>query len=225
MKAHMKLQELSFGGYSEQIDDYTEKGLQNESDTERGAALRSIVDPYSYRGQLKQPKLIILGTNDRYWPVDALNLYWDDLVGEKYVLYIPNNGHGLRDHMRLIGTVCALHQHISGVKALPKLDWEFEDTGDSLRLELATDAKPEAVRAWTAASESRDFRQARWESKPVSADDSEGRRFVVEVEKPANGFAAVFAEAQFNGQAMPFYLSTNLRVLPASEAAEAVDGN
>jgi PhoPQ-activated pathogenicity-related protein len=225
MKAHMKLQELSFGGYSEQIDDYTEKGLQNESDTERGAALRSIVDPFSYRGQLKQPKLIILGTNDRYWPVDALNLYWDDLEGEKYILYIPNNGHGLRDHMRLVGTVCALHQHITGGKALPKLDWQFEDRGDSLRLELATDAKPEAIRSWTAASETRDFRQARWESKAVTANDSEGRQFVIDLEKPTDGFTAVFAEAQFNGRPMPFYLSTNLRVLPAAETAAAVDGN
>ena len=225
MKPHMKLQEASFGGYSEQIHDYTDKGLQDHMDSDRGDALRSIVDPYSYRGQLKQPKLIILGTNDRYWPVDALNLYWDDLEGEKYILYVPNNGHGLRDHMRLVGTVCALHHHITGGKALPKLDWKFEDRGESLRLELATDARPEAVRSWTAESDSRDFRQARWESQSVRADGGEGRRFVIDLKKPANGFAAVFAEAQFNGQPMPFYLSTNLRVVAPGAAGGTVDGN
>jgi PhoPQ-activated pathogenicity-related protein len=225
MKPHMKLQEASFGGYSEQIHDYTEKGLQDHLDSDRGDALRSIVDPYSYREQLKQPKLIILGTNDRYWPVDALNLYWDDLEGEKYVLYVPNNGHGLRDHTRLVGTVCALHEHITGGKALPKLDWKFEDHGDSLRLELTTDAKPEAVRSWTAASETRDFRQVRWESQSVPANAGEGRRFVIDLKRPAGGFAAVFAEAQFNGQPMPLYLSTNLRVVPAVETVGAVEGN
>ncbi|HJQ79603.1 MAG TPA: PhoPQ-activated protein PqaA family protein [Lacipirellulaceae bacterium] len=225
MKPHMKLQEASFGGYSEQIHDYTEKGLQDHLDSDRGDALRAIVDPYSYRGQLKQPKLIILGTNDRYWPVDALNLYWDDLEGEKYVLYVPNNGHGLRDHMRLVGTVCALHEHITGGKALPKLDWNFEDRGDSLRLELTTDAKPVTVRSWTAESDSRDFRQARWESQSVPANAGEGRRFVIDLKRPADGFAAVFAEAQFNGQPMPFYLSTNLRVVPGVATAGAVDGN
>lgn len=225
MKPHMKLQEASFGGYSEQIHDYTDKGLQDHLDSNRGDALRSIVDPYSYRGQLKQPKLIILGTNDRYWPVDALNLYWDDLEGEKYVLYVPNNGHGLRDHRRLVGTVCALHEHVTGGKSMPKLDWSFEDRGDSLRLELSTDTKPEAVRSWTATSDSRDFRQARWDSKTVAAQDGQTRRFVIEVEKPAQGFAAVFAEAQFNGQPMPFYLSTNLRVLSGLEPAGPVDGD
>jgi PhoPQ-activated pathogenicity-related protein len=90
---------------------------------------------------------------------------------------------------------------------------------------LATDAKPEAIRSWTAASETRDFRQARWESKAVTANDSEGRQFVIDLEKPTDGFTAVFAEAQFNGRPMPFYLSTNLRVLPAAETAAAVDGN
>jgi PhoPQ-activated pathogenicity-related protein len=225
MKPHMKLQEASFGGYSEQIHDYTDKGLQDHLDSDRGDALRSIVDPYNYRRQLKQPKLIILGTNDRYWPVDALNLYWDDLEGEKYILYVPNNGHGLRDHMRLVGTVSALHDQITGGKSMPKLDWKYEDRGETLRLQLSSDTKPEAVRSWNAASETRDFREARWESQPVPADDGEGRRYVIEVKKPADGFAAVFAEAEFNGRPMPFNLSTNLRVVPPVEAAATVDGN
>lgn len=225
MKPHMKLQELSFGGYSEQIHDYTEKGLQDHMDNERGDALRSIVDPYSYRGQLKLPKLIILGTNDRYWPVDALNLYWDDLEGEKYILYVPNNGHGLRDHLRLVGTVCALHEHVTGGKALPKLDWKYEDQGDTLRLELSSDTTPEGVRSWMATAETRDFREVRWESQPVKSDDAEGRQYVIELPKPASGFAAMFAEAQFNGRPMPFYLSTNLRVVPEADIAESGAGN
>ncbi len=65
----------------------------------------------------------------------------------------------------------------------------------------------------------------RWESEAVPADEGEGRRFVIEIAKPADGFAAVFAEAEFNGRPMPFYLSTNLRVVPAVEPAATVDGN
>jgi PhoPQ-activated pathogenicity-related protein len=221
MRAHMDLQELSFGGYSEQIRDYTDKGLQHQQDSERAVALRAIVDPFSYRQQLQQPKLIILGTNDRYWPVDALNLYWNDLAGEKFILYVPNNGHGIRDHSRVLGTVSALHEHVTGKKTLPKLHWNFADLGDTLRLELSSDTRPEAVTAWTTKSASRDFREANWISRAARRNNDTEGSFVVELKKPASGFAALFAEAQFHGRTMPFYLSTNLQVVSAAASTEA----
>ena len=56
----MKNQLASWGKYSEQIHDYTERGLQLLLETDRGRALQQIVDPYHYREDLKQPKLILL---------------------------------------------------------------------------------------------------------------------------------------------------------------------
>ncbi|HEX5104761.1 MAG TPA: PhoPQ-activated protein PqaA family protein, partial [Pirellulaceae bacterium] len=79
MSPQIALQKDSFGELSEQIDDY--EGLDKQINTPRGKALRKIVDPYEYRDQLTQPKLIILGTNDRYWPLDAEKNYWPDLEG------------------------------------------------------------------------------------------------------------------------------------------------
>jgi PhoPQ-activated pathogenicity-related protein len=226
MRAHMDLQKRTFGGYSEQIRDYTDKGLQDQQDSDRAVALRAIVDPYSYRQQLQQPKLIVLGTNDRYWPVDALNLYWNDLAGEKYILYVPNNGHGIRDYARVLGTVSALHERVAASKPLPKLAWNFVDRGDSLRLELTSDIKPVAVTSWTTTSATRDFREATWTSRAAQQSPAEEHKFMIDLKKPASGFAAVFAEAQFNGQPMPFYLSTNLQVVqPPSTAASAAGGN
>ena len=35
------------------------------------------------------PKLIMLGTNDRYRTLDALNLYWKELLRSKHILYVP----------------------------------------------------------------------------------------------------------------------------------------
>ena len=71
------------------------------------ALLRKIVDPWEFRQRLTQPKLVILGTNDRYWPLDACDLYWNDLQGEKHLIYVPNNGHGLPDRARLIAGINA----------------------------------------------------------------------------------------------------------------------
>jgi PhoPQ-activated pathogenicity-related protein len=221
MRAHMDLQKLSFGGYSEQIRDYTDKGLQNEQDSDRAAALRAIVDPFSYRQQLQQPKLIILGTNDRYWPVDALNLYWNDLGGDKYILYVPNNGHGIRDYSRVLGTVSALHDHVAANKPLPKLTWAFTDLGDSVRLALSSDTQPVEVTSWTTTSKTRDFRDANWVSRAADRGDGENHSYVFDVDKPATGFGGLFAEAQFNGRTMPFFLSTNLQVLPAAAPTDA----
>ena len=85
-----------WGQFSIQIVDYTRRGLvQPENQTDRHARLWEMVDPYSYRDRLKIPKLIILGTNDPYWTLNALDLYWHGLTGIKHVLYVPNAGHSL----------------------------------------------------------------------------------------------------------------------------------
>ena len=91
----MPLQVETFGQFSEEIDDYTKLDLPGKMMTEEGKRLVQIVDPYRYRERLAMPKLIVLGTNDRYWPVDAAKMYFGDLKGEKHIHEVPNAGHGL----------------------------------------------------------------------------------------------------------------------------------
>jgi PhoPQ-activated pathogenicity-related protein len=208
-------QMLSFGGYSDRIHDYTDKGLQKYLFTPKGAALREIVDPYSYRAQIKQPKLIILGTNDPYWPVDALNMYWDGLEGEKHILYVPNGQHGLQDYPRMLGSISALYQSVTNGHKLPKMDWKYEDQGSAVRLTVTADVAPRSVAAWTADASSRDFRKSQWTEKSATADGNGGKTFTVDLPKPKEGFSAVFGEANFNGLAIPYSFSTTIRVVPA----------
>ena len=85
----------SGGSYSEQIHDYVERGLMEKVETPAGTNLWRMVDPFTYRDRLTKPKLLINGTNDRYWTQNALDFYWDDLKGPKYLTEIPNAGHGL----------------------------------------------------------------------------------------------------------------------------------
>src|SRR5690606_39177829 len=119
MREQMEHQRATWGEVSEEIQDYSSLDLPTRLGTPRGGELLSIVDPYSYREQLTKPKLILLSTNDRYWPLDALKLYWADLPSPKHVLYVPNQGHGLRDFDRVIGALSAVHRYAARGENLP----------------------------------------------------------------------------------------------------------
>lgn len=218
----MQHQVRSFGSHSEQIADYTGRGLPQHLDTPQGEALNRIVDPYQYRRQLTQPKLILLGTNDRYWPLDALNLYWDGLIGEKYVLYVPNSGHSLQDVGRVAGALAALHRRVVDGAAMPKLDWKLEGDDAGLSLELRSDIPPAQVRAWIATSPTRDFRDAAWSAHLLRRQDHDGG-YRHQLPMPAQGYAAMFGEAEFDTQPSPLFLSTNVRIIGAAERVSRAD--
>ncbi|MFT5526791.1 MAG: PhoPQ-activated pathogenicity-related protein, partial [Pirellulaceae bacterium] len=152
MEAHLEHQKKSWGKLSRMIDDYTEQGLDKHLGTPRGKQLQQIVDPFNYREQLKQPKLIIIGTNDDYWPLDSLNIYWNELLGPKYILYVPNNRHGLTDFPRLIGSIKAFNDSVGQNKTLPKLTWNFDHNGEASTMSVTSDIAPQKVRAWITTS-------------------------------------------------------------------------
>src|SRR5204862_7057055 len=114
-----------FGGLCEELKDYEEIRLPERIDSPTGRELAAIVDPYSYRDRLLQPKLILLATDAPYWPLDALNVYWNGLPEPKRVLYLPNQTHGLRDVDRLIGRLAALNRCAEEGKAMLEVTGAF----------------------------------------------------------------------------------------------------
>ncbi|MCA9163844.1 MAG: hypothetical protein KDA62_12730 [Planctomycetales bacterium] len=218
MATQMDHQKKTFGQFSEQIDDYTRLGLQDRLKTPAGKSLQAIVDPFSYRERLSQPKLILLGTNDAYWPLDAANLYWDQLKGPKYLLYVPNNGHGLNDYARIAGSLNALHQHTARGKRLPQMKWDFQEEAGKLQLQVNSDIAPDQVRAWMAKSPTRDFRKATWYSLDCRRD---GETFTHQLETPTDGYAALFGEAVFSrDEPLAYFLSTNVRIIGGEATGE-----
>jgi PhoPQ-activated pathogenicity-related protein len=210
MRDQMKHQMETWGTYSEQIADYTSKGLVDVMNKNPEIPLWRWVDPYTYRSQLTVPKLIINGTNDRYWVIDALNLYWNDLVGEKHVLYVPNAGHGLdggRD--AALTTLAVFAQHVATNQSLPDLTWLHDDDGERLRLQVKSNPAPTRVRLWVAHSEDKDFRPDKWEATEIKANDAGD--FVAHVEKPVTGYVAFFAEATYKFGPLEYGLSTQIR--------------
>jgi PhoPQ-activated pathogenicity-related protein len=211
MRAQLALQRQTFGGLSEQIQDYEQIHFPERIDSPAGRELVSIVDPYSYRDRLALPKLILLGTNDPYWPLDALNVYWSGLPEEKRVLYLPNQTHDLRDIDRLIGSVAALVRYSAQGKSLPEMSGVFTQQTGRLELAVRTDQTPKRVLAWSATSPSRDFRHARWSSHGCRRHSS--RDYHCEEHTASDVYTALYAEAVFRDPGEPsFSLSTTVHI-------------
>ena len=219
MRAQLEHQEEVWGSLSEQLADYTRRDLHTELSGDASRALREAVDPYGYRERLVQPKLIILATNDPYWPVDALNLYWDDLPPPKYILYVPNAEHGLDERERIVEGLAALHAAAGGSASLPQMEWAFRDDGGVLELSVSVNTEPAAVTAWVATSKSRDFRRARWVAHPTRREDD---GYTFQLRPLPRRYGALFAELTFE-EPNRLHLSTAVRIVAGSKVPAAHD--
>jgi PhoPQ-activated pathogenicity-related protein len=219
MQAQLPYQFKSYGKYSDMITDYTKRGLVPLPDTQDAKKLWAMVDPWVYRARLKQPTMIINGTNDPYWTQDALNLYWDDLKADKWVLYVPNAGHNLAqkhdglniipDRSRALGTLAAFGRHQIFDIPMPKISWQHEGANPKLQLKIQADPPPKAARIWSAQADTRDFRQAKWTDRPLAVD---GKSLTADMTTPEKGFVVFFAELEYDIDGLRYYLSTQLRV-------------
>lgn len=216
MPAQMANQLKSFGAYSEMIHDYTERGLVPVPNTVEAHKLWSMIDPYHYRERLRMPKMIINGANDPYWTVDALNYYWDDLKGDKWVLIVPNAGHNLEQRIadkkfnreRASNSLAAFVRHVVKDNPMPELKWR-RDADDQLRLTVQSKPEPKAARLWVAHSETRDFRKSEWKEQPATIKNG-----VVSgsVARPAKGFVVFYGEMDYEIDGIRHQLSTQVQI-------------
>jgi PhoPQ-activated pathogenicity-related protein len=191
----LRRQRETWGHFSGQIAEYTERGLpQRLLAGEPGAvALAALVDPFSYRHRLAVPKLIILATNDWYWPLEALHLYYDALPGARYVLYVPNAGHSLQPGRdQAIAGLMTLFQGTAGRRPLPTRHGDAKGEGDTLS--LTSDRPPRSVRAWVATAPTRDFREAHWRAFEVQ---TEHQRYVHRRPMRQWQVTAIFGAAEY----------------------------
>jgi len=154
----------------------------------------------------------VTGTNDAYWPLDAGELYLDDLEGETFILNVPNAGHGLESGIdRVVGGLLALFLYADGRIDLPTLSWEVsEGDGDAL-LSLTSDLEPVAVRVWSATSATGDFIGSNWAAVDMAIDNG---TFAQRLSVPGDRHLAIFGEAEYalDGGGT-FFLSTRISML------------
>ena len=222
--SQMKNQLAAFGAPSAMIADYTRRGLVPIPDSPEGKKLWAIIDPWVYREALTLPKMLVMGTNDPYWPLDALNTYWADLKGPKAVAYIPNAGHDLREAdengtkqfvpTRAIDTLSAFCKSQVFDKPLPTLAWDYAADAGTLTVKPAGTVK--RVSRWTAASDTRDFRQARWTEQVVLDGQTKSGvtpEVALKVPPAADQFTAVFGEVVFDFEGLALSHCTQIKIL------------
>lgn len=212
----------SFGAYSEMIGDYTRRGLVPLPESENARRLWKMTDPYFYRDKLTMPKCIVVGANDPYWTVDAMNFYWDDLKGDKWICRVPNAGHNLvqklpdgkTDRMRSVDSLAAFARaQIHGEK-LASAKWEMNGGADRCEFIVNASAKPSAARVWVVDAPTRDFRKATWVERAANID---GTSVTANVEAPDKGCRACYCELDFDLDGLVYRVCTQVKVLEAGK--------
>jgi len=213
--AQLEYQKESLGAPSPMLKDYTARGLttvfsSSPTASEPGIHLSWLIDPYSYCYAYTMPKLIVVGSNNPYWTVDATSLYWPGLPNPKNLLVVPNAGHGVLDAFRVLGTISAFARVVARGDPIPELTAEVRFTAGGAVLSVSADRPAIEARLWVAASASRDFRQARWEERDLSATIV-GRE--VAIPSPRSGYLAFFAELVVEVDGLRMYATSPTRVL------------
>lgn len=193
---NLEYHKTTWGDYSIQIEDYVKLGIVQKSNTPEGKKVATMVDPYSYRQFLTMPKMILMGTNDEYWPVDAIKNYIDSIPGDNHICYTPNAGHDLGDKKTALTTLNAFFGTTITNGVYPKCDYSVTEENGKITLKIqATPEILEDAILWSATSTDREFRDKVWTS--VSLGKANVNEITVEVDYPETGFKAFYVDLKY----------------------------
>jgi PhoPQ-activated pathogenicity-related protein len=207
----------AYGFWAPAVKDYYDEHLMDEFGNKRFQELMDLVEPYSYRDRYTMPKLIINAAGDQFFLPDSSRFYFDDLPGEKHLLYEANTDHSLKG-AEAYQSLEAFYQSVVEGGRRPNLGWTFEPDGS---IRVTTDTTPLTVTLWQAVNPNhRDFRLevigAAYHASPL-ASESHGV-YLARIPKPAKGWTAFFIEFTFPGPGKyPLKFTTAVRVLPDTE--------
>ncbi len=211
----------AYGFYSPAVKDYEDLGIMKWMGTPQYHKLMEIVEPYEYRDRLTMPKYIVNASGDQYFLPDSSRYYFDQLKGEKYLRYVENTDHSLRNSDVREGLIAFFDAFLKKQER-PKFFWRFEDDG-SIRVTTAT--KPSEVKMWQATNpDHRDFRLVSIGPayKSTTLEAQKDGVYIAKVPKPERGWTAYFVELTFPGTGKyEMKFSTAVRVNPDTLPFEA----
>ena len=205
----------AYGFFAPSVGDYVTHHIMDWSGTPEAKALYAIEDPFAYRERYTMPKLLLNATGDQFFLPDSSQFYFDQLPGEKFLRYLPNTDHGLKNS-DAFQTLRAWHHAMLNHTPLPRFTWHHGPAG---ALTVTTQTTPTAVLLWQATNPAaRDFRLETlgpvWTSSPVAAAGPAGT-YTATVAPPDQGWRASFLELTFDlGAGVPLKLTTDVTVTP-----------
>lgn len=196
MPVNLEYQIKVWHEYSPQIEDYVKLEIPQQVHSPAGEQLTKMVDPYSYRRLLTMPKMIFMGTNDEYWPVDAVKHYIDSIPGENYIHYVPNAGHDLGDGVQAFRALSAFFSFTLQKRPYPVCKWQIAEKDQGIR--LSAQASPgqllDAV-LWTSESKDQDFRDEQWKGTSLHAKGN--AEVKADTRFPASGYKAFYLDLKY----------------------------
>jgi PhoPQ-activated pathogenicity-related protein len=204
----------AYGFWAPAIGNYTAFNLMEWMGTPENHALMKIEEPYQYRQRFTMPKFIINASGDQFFLPDSAQFYFDALPGVKYLRYVPNADHGLKN-TDAYQTVTTCFTDIVNNSPLPQFSWKLEEDGS---IRITAKDKPVAATLWQATNpNARDFRLEtlgpKWENTLLT--EQGGGVYIGKVPAPAKGWTAFFVELMFPaGESPSFKFTTQVRVVP-----------
>jgi len=196
MPVNIDYQKVVWGDYSIEIEDYVKLGIAQQLGTPGGNDLTKMIDPYSYRKTLTMPKMLFMGTNDPYWPADAVKNYIDSIPGNNHICYTPNAAHDLGDKKKAFATLSAFLGTTVTNGKYPICDYTVSENNGVITLKIKTTPGLliDAV-LWSADSKDQDFRDEKWYDKSLNAANKP--EITVEVRYPSSGFKAFYVDLKY----------------------------
>jgi len=217
IQRQMQYQIETWGKWSENIHDYVERDLINVDPEKMDDFLKRLwkmIDPYFYRSRMTLPKLLVHGTNDPYWTVDASQNYWDGLLGTKYLLTLSNVGHDLGDKkLNAFMTVSIFAKNAFEGGTWQDVKWKLsENDAEKYVVTVASELPVVSAKLWTATSSTKEFRSAKWDFVPVEFPKTSEKitQITAEIPKPSEGHVAFYVEIVSEFEGKPFSLTTQV---------------
>ncbi len=196
MPVSLQYQISTWQDYSIEIQDYVSLEIPQQMASDTGTFLVNMIDPYSYREKLTMPKMIFIGTNDPYWPVDAIKNYYDSIPGQNHIHYVPNAGHDLAGGEQALNALSAFWANTLQRNEYPKCEWSVESDKEALKIEVASsENKLIDALVWTASSEDRDFRNDKWTSIKLKKEGNSNIKYINKF--PKSGYKAMYIDLEY----------------------------